>query len=133
MTRRALLRRSAEVTGGLGLSLFGGAVAVPMAHAAGADDFGPLQPPDANGLMLPPGFSSRIVGENGVTVAGTSHVWHAAPDGGATFATLDFGWVYVSNSERFGGNGGVGAIRFAANSSIVDAYSILMFPIGPLR
>lgn len=86
---------------------------------------GDLLPPDENGLSLLPGFSSRIVANSGSTVAGSSYVWHGSPDGGETFATADGGWIYVSNAELSGGNGGVGAIRFAADGTIVDAYPIL--------
>jgi len=125
MTRRTLLRSGAGVAGGMGLSLFGGALAVPVAHAGGADDFGPLQPPDSNGLRLPPGFSSRVVAETGMPVPGTGHSWHPNPDGGATFVAGPGGWIYVSNSETTASGGGVGAIRFSASGAIVDAYSIL--------
>ena len=95
-----------------------------MPHAAGAaDSFGPLQPPDANGLMLPPGFSSRVVATSGQIVAGTSFSWHGSPDGGATFSKLGEGWVYVSNIEV--GAGGASAICFDTLGRITDAYSIL--------
>lgn len=86
---------------------------------------GALGPPDANGLRLPAGFSSRIVARSGELVAPSGHRWHANPDGGAVFATLDGGWIYVSNSETNGGEGGVGALRFDAAANLVDAYSIL--------
>ena len=46
-----------------------------------------------------------------------------APDGGACFADGD-GWLYCCNSE-VASSGGVGAIRFAADGSIVDAYRTL--------
>lgn len=119
-----MLRYGARGAGALGLGLFGGAIAVPVAHAAGADDFGPLQEPDSNGLQLPVGFTSRVVATTGVEVATTGYVWPTLPDGGATFPTGDGGWVYVSNSEASPG-GGVGAIRFASDGTITDAYSIL--------
>ena len=98
-----------------------------MANAAqaDADDFGPLQPADANGLKLPAGFSSRVVATSNTQVGNTGHTWHAAPDGGACFATPDGGWVYVSNAERSGTSGGVGALRFASDGSVTDAYDIL--------
>ncbi|MGH7150958.1 MAG: alkaline phosphatase PhoX [Planctomycetota bacterium] len=89
-------------------------------------NLGPLQPADANGVMLPPGFTSRIVAVSGVEPIGTSgYPWHAAPDGGATFAAPGDGWVYVSNSEVGSSNGGVGAIRFDDAGNILDAYPIL--------
>jgi hypothetical protein len=72
-------------------------------------------------------------------VAGTTHVWHAFPDGGACVPTNDGGWIYVSNSENppaadipivttlavAVGLGGAGAVRFDAAGNIVDAYPIL--------
>jgi len=82
-----------------------------------------LMPPDDNGVRLPPGFSSRIVARSGQSIA--DYAWHAAPDGGATFATQDGGWIYVSNSELDDQQGGVGALRFDSQGDIVDAYSIL--------
>lgn len=87
--------------------------------------YGELLPADANGLMLPRGFSSRIVATTGEPVGGTGHVWHAAPDGGACFATAGGGWTYVSNAEVRGGNGGVGAVEFAADGTVVAARTIL--------
>lgn len=87
-------------------------------------DLGALGGPDANGVRLPPGFTSRIIATSGDTVASSSYRWHTAPDGGATFATADGGWIYVSNSEvPF--IGGVGAVRFDSSGAIVDAYAIL--------
>ena len=88
--------------------------------------FGPLQGPDANGVRLPNGFEARIVARSGVTpMLGTGFNWHAAPDGGATFATQDSGWIYVSNSEVANQGGGVGALRFDSAGQLIDAYSIL--------
>ncbi|MCH8962853.1 MAG: DUF839 domain-containing protein [Bacteroidetes bacterium] len=90
----------------------------------GADSFGPLLPADGNGLKLPAGFTSRIVAEGLTLPVGTSpYPWHTQPDGGATFEKPGGGWVYVSNSEA--GAGGVGALSFASDGTIVDAYSIL--------
>jgi hypothetical protein len=87
--------------------------------------YGNTLEPDANGLRLPKKFSSRVVATTGVIVPGTSYAWHAEPDGGATFATPDGGWIYVSNSERSSGLGGAGMIRFDDSGVIVDARSIL--------
>ena len=94
---------------------------------------GPLQDPDENGIRLPQGFSSRIVAESGFPILSDviggvvgpllGYEWHTFPDGGATFAADDGGWVYVSNSESV--PGGVGAIRFDAEGNRVDAYRIL--------
>ena len=89
-----------------------------------------LKDPDANGLMLPRGFSSRIVARTGQKVSGTNYTWHYSPDGGAVLPTEDGGWIYVSNSEsvwsfRNSKGGGVGAIRFDSAGNIVDAYRLL--------
>ncbi len=124
LTRRQLLRQTARAAGAVGLGLVGNALSTSVALASGADDFGPLQPANSDGLMLPPGFASRVVATTGQSVGTTGHVWHAAPDGGAVFADDDGGWVYVSNSEVVG-SGGVGALRFDAAGQIVAAYSIL--------
>lgn len=88
---------------------------------------GPLGAPDGNGLRLPAGFTSRIVARTGQEpVPGkSSYKWHLAPDGGATFATVDGGHIYVSNSEVGGSGGGVGALRFDASGELSDAYAIL--------
>jgi secreted PhoX family phosphatase len=86
---------------------------------------GPLQAADANGILLPAGFSSRVVATSSeLTNAGSGYPWHAAPDGGAVFE-IDDGWIYVSNSEIGGDQGGAGALRFDAAGRLVDAYPIL--------
>lgn len=85
-----------------------------------------LQPPDANGVRLPPGFTSRIVARSGqAAVRGAAYAWHPAPDGGACYATADGGWIYVSNSEVYPETGGVGALKFDAQGTVVDTYAIL--------
>ncbi len=85
---------------------------------------GMLRQTDENGVRLPAGYSSRIIAKSSEPViAGQNYLWHAAPDGGACFASDD-GWVYVSNSE-ITSRGGVGAIVFDAQGDVVDAYSIL--------
>lgn len=91
----------------------------------GEGPYGPLNGPDENGLMLPDGFTSRVVAVAGAPVVGSTHIWHSFPDGGATFTTHHCGWVYVSNSEVSEGLGGVGAVRFGKDGTIEDAYSIL--------
>ncbi len=89
------------------------------------ENIGPLAAvPDANGLRLPAGFTSRIVARSGYIPAGT-YPWHRLPDGGATFALPGGGWIYVSNSEENPGLGGVGALEFDATGNLVDAFSIL--------
>lgn len=120
----------------LGPGFWARALAAPV--QPGPSPYGELLPPDANGLQLPAGFTSRVVAISTVPVPGTTHVWHAFPDGGACVPTDDGGWIYVSNSENpppadipvitsiipFIGAGGVGAIRFDAEGNVVDAYPI---------
>jgi len=124
-SRRSLVRYGLVSAFSLGALGARGAQAGSVAFAFGADEFGPLQDPDENGLMLPRGFTSRVVAVTGERVPGTRHTWHADPDGGATYAAPDGGWVYVSNAECNNGLGGVGALRFDASGAVVDAYSIL--------
>lgn len=89
-------------------------------------DIGPLSAtPDANGLRLPAGFTSRVIAEYDRPVPGTSYAWHVAPDGGATFITEDGGWIYVSNSEQLAALGGVSAVRFDRDGRITRAGRIL--------
>lgn len=124
MHRREFLKSTAAGVGALAL---GGTFwrSVFTAPAIAADGpYGPLLAPDANGIRLPAGFSSRVVAVSNRPVPGTSYVWHTFPDGGATFATPDGGWIYVSNSEVPLG-GGVGAIRFDAGGNIVGAHRVL--------
>src|SRR5262245_49524374 len=66
---------------------------------------GPLQPADENGVMLPRGFTSRIVARSGQRPLPGPHAWHGAPDGGACFSAPGGGWAYVSNAERERGLG----------------------------
>ena len=88
-----------------------GALAAPV--RAGAGPYGPLQPPDANGLMLPPGFRSREIARALRTVPGTGYLLPVFPDGQATFRTGDGGWILVTNSESLSVSGaGTSAIRF---------------------
>ncbi len=87
---------------------------------------GPLRAPDANGVRLAQGFSSRIVARSGVApVVGRPFRWHDAPDGGAVFAAKGGGWIYVSNSEIALNRGGASALRFSSSGELIDAYPIL--------
>lgn len=127
MDRRGFLRSSVAAAAML-------AVGAPLRRAfashtppsPGPLRFGPLGPEDANGIRLPAGFTSREIARAQTLVPGTTYLWHELPDGGATFATADGGWIYVSNSERGNHQGGVGALRFDAAGSVVDAYPILI-------
>jgi secreted PhoX family phosphatase len=125
LSRRSFLRHGAQGAGLLGLGILGGGAAPARAQVCDADQFGPLLPANAHGLMLPAGFTSRVVATSNQVVPGTAYVWPPDPDGGATFATQDGGWIYVANAERFAPNGGVSAIRFDAGRNVMAAYSIL--------
>jgi secreted PhoX family phosphatase len=120
--RRKLLKYS--LIGGLGVFFSGhwlsaSGQAASLIHAVRDG----LLPPDRNGIRLPQGFRSRIVARSGQTLF--HYRWHAAPDGGVTFATPDGGWIYVSNSELDKQQGGAGALRFDREGELIDAYAIL--------
>ena len=124
--RRHFLKRASHALAGLALGPSLLALSQPL-RAATLAGVGPLQPPDALGMCLPAGFTARIVALAGQPLPGAaadSYRWHRAPDGGATFATPDGGWVYVSNSEVMD-TGGVGALRFAADGRVQQMYAIL--------
>lgn len=127
MDRRDFLRRMAVLAGA---SSFGAEFwRQQFAFAAvlpGSGPYGALQAADANGIELPAGFTSRLIARSGVPVAPSTYVWHGAPDGGACFPVAGGGWVYASNSEILTtGGGGVGALKFDATGTVVDAYRIL--------
>jgi secreted PhoX family phosphatase len=93
---------------------------------AGESPYGPLQPPNEVGLMLPEGFSGREIARGGTLVEGTAYPWHFGPDGGAAYRTAAGGHVLVSNSETPSVlGGGSSAIRFGPDGSIESAYRIL--------
>lgn len=126
MDRRSFLRLS--VAGSVGAAAFGtdfwrALYAAPATPGSGP--YGALAGrPDENGLLLPEGFTSRVIGRAGERVEGTDLAWHVYPDGGATFALDGGGWAYVSNSETDPG-GGVNVVRFGPDGSITAAEPIL--------
>lgn len=127
MSRRSFV---AGVSALAGSQLFGApfwrdAVFAAEPAVPGTGPYGPLQAPDANGVQLPAGFTSRLIGVAGQRVGSTGFRWHHAPDGGGCFAAADGGWIYVSNSEIGSAKGGVSAVRFAADGTLADAYTIL--------
>lgn len=127
MDRRRFLQAMATGTVALGS---GGLLAackpdVPPDFGLTTPGFGPLGAPDANGLRLPPGFTSRVVATTGELVAGTDYTWHTNPDGGACFPdVVHGGWIYVSNAESIV-DGGASMIRFDASGAVVEARRIL--------
>ena len=124
ISRRQLIVSGALAAGALAGSprLLREALAAPA--RAGASPYGALGPPDANGLMLPPGFSSREVARGLSQVAG--YPWPVFPDGQATFSTAEGGWILVTNSESLAPTGaGTSAIRFRPDGGVAAAYRIL--------
>src|SRR4051812_40751887 len=113
-----LSRRTVLKAGLLGGALLAIDACVPPGTGR-STRYGLLGPPDANGLQMPPGFSSRIVARSGVPVGPSGYTWHGAPDGGRCFPAPG-GWIYVSNSE-IDVTGGVGMLRFDLAGSVVDA------------
>lgn len=123
LDRRGLLRLGATLASTALLPASTWARAVGGIRA-GVGPYGPLLAPDANGIQLPAGFTSRVVANTGQLQPGRGHRWHFFPDGGATFRARGGGWIYVSNSER-NQEGGVGALRFDREGTLVDAYPLL--------
>ncbi|MFT5889163.1 MAG: hypothetical protein ACI9BO_001989 [Zhongshania sp.] len=150
LSRRSLLRKAFYLSTATAvaplLSACGGTSSSTVAgkSASGATELfiprGPLANIGALSLdpqtqiRIPEGFSVRAVATSGLPVAtpaGSSlntfgFNWHTLPDGGATYALADGGWIYTSNSEVLGvGGGGCSAIKFNADGEVVDAYPIL--------
>ncbi len=125
MDRRRFLRSTAGTGAALALGPGFWRAAFAAQAVLGPGPYGPLGPPDPNGLRIPEGFTARVIARTGESIGSSGYVWHREPDGGATFPTDDGGWIYVSNSEVGGSAGGVGAVRFAPDGLIVDTYPIL--------
>ncbi|GAB1818075.1 alkaline phosphatase PhoX [Herbidospora sp. RD11066] len=124
MERRNFLRASvlgASTVAFSGTLWQGAALAAPAQPAT--SPYGALLAADANGILLPAGFTSRVIARSRQVVSGTSYTWHDAPDGGACFADGS-GWIYVSNSE-INPSGGASAIRFNSSGNVVSANRIL--------
>lgn len=127
LTRRALLRSTALASGGLafGPGFYRRALAQAPAKP-GPGPYGPLGAADANGVALPPGFTSRVIANGGQAVAGTAYPWHTFTDGGSTFPTGDGGWIAVFNSEvQIAGAGGASSITFDRTGRITGARRVL--------
>ena len=79
---------------------------------------------DANGLLLLPGFTSRVVARATEEVGSTGHTYRWYPDGAGTFpdAEVPGGWYLTVNHEV--SPGGVTSIRFAPDGTITGAQSI---------
>ena len=113
LTRRGALKAGAAAAGGVAIAggLLGSALEVAASPAVvGPGPYGPMQSADANGMLLPHGFTSRIIARTGQDLGPRPYDFHVAPDGMGTFKTDDGGFILVSNSESV--VGGAGAIRF---------------------
>ncbi len=131
VSRRQLLSRGGKGLGALALGPSLISMSQPI-NAASTAQLGELLPANDLGMRLPEGFSARIIASAGQTLERdrwwrrTSYRWHMFPDGGATFACNDGGWIYVSNSETISLlGGGASAVRFRADGVVDDAYRIL--------
>ena len=134
MDRRQFLKRSAAVTAvGYGLTHVGSTAnagdGIPVASARNSP-YGELaNSPDANGILLPDGFTSRVVATSGTAPNSASASWHVFPDGGATFDDGNGGWFYVSNSEVFPSTkpdaGSVSSLHFGSDGQPLEAIRIL--------
>jgi len=132
MDRRRFLKASLTATAAftaLGADTWRRAFASHPDPVLGPGPYGPLsETPDANGIRLPQGFTSRVIARSGEPVPGTAYAWHHVPDGAATFDVGDGSWIYVCNSESPVPLGGVSAIRFGADGNVdgpLGAYRIL--------
>ena len=136
MDRRHFLRAGVVSTGAgvmLPTAMFARPASARSAEGTatpGESPYGPLsETPDENGLLLPAGFTSRVIAVSGEVVGATNYAWHMFPDGAGTFDDGNGGWYYTCNSEVFdfmaADSGGVSAIHFDADGNIVDAYRIL--------
>jgi uncharacterized protein len=124
LTRRNVLTAGGQVAFGAAISAALSAGSLLKSTSARAAELGVLMSPDANGIRLPEGFQSRVIARSLLPVL--DYTWHIYPDGGATFAQPDGGWIYVSNSESLAETGGgTSAIRFAMDGTLLDAYRIL--------
>ena len=82
--------------------------------------------PDENGLLLPEGFTSRVIARSDEEVEGTGYSWPVFPDGAATFPLAAGGWHLAVNSENpLEGEGGASGITFDADGEVVAAQRIL--------
>src|SRR5918997_4926724 len=96
LTRRHLIQRAALASGALALGPAFWQRAVASAATPGEGPYGPLGPPDANGIRLPEGFKARLIARGGQPVTGTAYAFPVQPDGQATFATPDGGGIPVT-------------------------------------
>lgn len=130
------LDRRTFLQGGLAVAAGAGLLARGVAAGAAEPGTGPYgsiagRSPDRNGLILPEGFSSRVVAVSGDPVGSSGYVWPLFPGGAGTFADGDGGWFYACNSAVYDyltpwkPLGGASAIHFDPHGGVLDAYRIL--------
>jgi hypothetical protein len=138
-SRRAFVLTGLAAAGSyaLGPSFWRDALAAPATPGPGP--YGPpVGSPNELGLVLPEGFSARLIAKGGAPVVGTTYDFPFFPDGSSTFALSDGGWILAVNAEipvargtppPVGGGtqrgGGASGIRFAPDGSVRAAYRIL--------
>ena len=126
LSRRDFIRTGAVAAGTLSFNPAFLRGAFARQAKPGPSPYGELGPPDANGIRLPNGFASRLIGQGNLPIAGTGFAMPAFPDGSATYAQPDGGWILAVNSEHpLPGQGGAFAIRFDKDAQVLDAYRIL--------
>src|SRR4051794_1669185 len=76
--RRQFLRRA--ITAGTSAAVLPAAMVSAQSATPGASPYGDLATePDENGLLLPDGFTSKVLAVGGDEVASTGYAWHAFP------------------------------------------------------
>ena len=126
LSRRDFIRTGTVAAGTLGFNPAFLRGAFARQAKPGPSPYGELQPPDANGLRLPKGFTSRLLGRGNTPLLPTTYTLPPFPDGTAVYAQPDGGWVMAVNSEHpLPGQGGASGIRFNKNGRIVRGYRIL--------
>lgn len=134
--RRAFLRNSIVSAAAVSFAPGFWRTAMSAPTVAGTGPYGPLGTlPDANGFLLPTGFSSRVIARSLQPVLPSRFLRPVFPDGSATFGLAGGGWILVTNSENpppfkedeFDNQqfGGASAIVFGPSGAILDAYSVL--------
>jgi uncharacterized protein len=126
LSRRSFLRNGLVGAGALsfGTTFWRNALAAGPTTRVGVGPYGALQAPDANGMMLPPGFTSRVIARANLPVGATGYVFPIFPDGSATYEAPDGGWILAVNSE-VPAVGGASGIRFDKDGAVTSAYRIL--------
>ncbi|MEZ5381245.1 MAG: DUF839 domain-containing protein [Microthrixaceae bacterium] len=81
----------------------------------------------ADGLLVPKGWSAKVLARTGEKVGSTGYVWPSAPDGAASFEDPDGEgwWVAINHEDSPENGGGVSALQLDATGKVVTAHRIL--------